>query len=464
MRYRYREPHEMKDSSVEWLGKIPRGWGTSKIKFISSVYNGNSLNDQQKEKFTSNNSEDLPYISSKDLELDKSIINYENGIRIPKVLKDFKIANENTSLLCIEGGSAGRKLAFTDQKVCFVNKLACFSNNKNCISKYLFYTIRGNLFQKQFNLSMSGLIGGVSLSNIKNFVIHFPKLTEQQKITDFLDKKTAEFDALVEKKESFIAKLEEAKKSLISEVVTGKKRVIEYRGQLRVENRRADEMIDSGIECGMIPGEWEVGKLKYYLIKGKDGIKIGPFGSSLKLEEMNEKYPIKVYGQENLINENFDIGERFISIEKFETMKNYEIVEHDIVISMMGTIGKSMVVPKTIKKGIMDSHLIKIRLNKEMSLPYFINLIIRNSSYVKEQIKISSKGSIMSGLNSNIIKNLTLLIPSLKEQQKILDFLDQKIYEIDATIKKIKFQIEKLKEAKQSLISEAVTGKIEVLD
>jgi type I restriction enzyme S subunit len=247
---------------------------------------------------------------------------------------------------------------------------------------------------------------------------------------------------------------------LISEVVTGKVKIVDG----KLVKRQPEEMKDSGIEwLGMIPNEWKLKKIKYCLKKGKEGIKIGPFGSSLKLESMLEE-GYKVYGQENLIKENFDIGSRYINRKKFIEMKQYELLENDIAISMMGTIGKSKIIPKDIKRGIMDSHLIRIRLNEELLDIKFLNLIIRESQYIIEQFSYNSNGSIMSGLNSSIIKNLILAIPNLKRQKEVVSYLILKLDGINGVINKIKIQIQKLKEAKQALISESVTGKIDLRD
>ena len=112
-----------KDSGIDWLGEIPSHWDILKNKYLNKVYNGDSLNESQKKKYESENKYHLPYISSKDIDVDYSTILYENGVRISD-WNNFKVAPKNTSLICIEGGSAGRKIAFTNQNVCFVNKLA----------------------------------------------------------------------------------------------------------------------------------------------------------------------------------------------------------------------------------------------------------------------------------------------------------------------------------------------------
>lgn len=240
-----------KDSGVEWLGEIPSGWSEIKIKINSTIYNGDSLNENKKAKYESDDETHLAYISSKDIDLDTSIISYENGLRIPRNEPKYKVAKINSSLICIEGGSAGRKIAFTNQDVCFVNKLACVSAKNNLNSKFLYYTLKGSLFQTQFKLAMSGMIGGVAISSINNFYILIPPLPEQTAIAAFLDHKTALIDQAIGINQKQIELLKERRQILIHNAVT------------RGLNPNV-KMKDSGVEwIGEIPEEWEVKRIKH---------------------------------------------------------------------------------------------------------------------------------------------------------------------------------------------------------
>lgn len=121
----------------------------------------------------------------------------------------------------------------------------------------------------------------------------------------------------------------------------------------------------SGIEwIGDIPSDWEVKRIKYLFQNNSDGIKVGPFGSALTNEVVSsDEGEYKIYGQANLIRRDFNYGDNYISYKNFKRLKSYEVLPNDITISMMGTIGKCCVVPENIQLGIMDSHLIKIRLD-----------------------------------------------------------------------------------------------------
>lgn len=218
------------------------------------------------------------------------------------------------------------------------------------------------------------------------------------------------------------------------------------------------EMKDSGIEwIGEIPKTWKIIKLKYVFGNGDDGLKIGPFGSAIKGKTLEEG-PVKIYNQAHLIQNDFGLNRHFVSEETYEELKAYEVKPGDVLFSMMGTIGKCQIMPEGYPKGIMDSHLLKAGLNDKI-LPRFLMYAYDKdySPQVIQQLLYVSNGTIMNGLNSSILKNVFIALPSISEQKIILDYLDKKCSQIDAIIEKQQTIIEKLKEYKLSVITEAVT-------
>lgn len=214
---------------------------------------------------------------------------------------------------------------------------------------------------------------------------------------------------------------------------------------------------DSGVEIlGDLPSHWNEKQIRFLLKDGGEGIKIGPFGSALKLEDMVES-GVRVYGQENVINKDFSLGKRMISDDKFKEMRIYQIFPNDLLVTMMGTSGKCELVPDDIDLGIIDSHLLRLRVNESEILPRFFRLLIDECYEVENQIKVLGKGSIMHGLNSSIVKELRLPLPNPDEQVRILNFLDYETAKIDTLIEKQRRLIELLKEKRQAVISHAVT-------
>ena len=127
-----------------------------------------------------------------------------------------------------------------------------------------------------------------------------------------------------------------------------------------------------------------------------NGIKIGPFGSQLKKETLIPYGQYKVYGQENVYEKDFSIGDRYLEKEHFDKLSSCEIVPGDFVMSTMGTIGKCAIVPKGINKGIMDSHLVRLRFDTKKILPeYLLHLFSDDFTYLKQQTSRLSVGGIM---------------------------------------------------------------------
>jgi type I restriction enzyme, S subunit len=91
-----------KISRIKGNGEIPKHWAISKLKYIAQIYNGDSLNEQQKKAFEDPIPSSRPYIATKDIDFERSQIDYNNGLRVPQKDNSLKIAPKNSSLMCIE--------------------------------------------------------------------------------------------------------------------------------------------------------------------------------------------------------------------------------------------------------------------------------------------------------------------------------------------------------------------------
>ena len=166
---------------------MKQGWEIKRLSEIGKVYNGNSINEKVKKDNYADLEDGIPFIATKDISYE-SEIDYDNGIKIPFAEKSsFKTASKNTVLICAEGGSAGRKIGFTNQEVCFGNKLFALATNKNIESRYVYYYYFSATFQKDFAVELAGIIGGVSMNKFKDLEIPLPPLPEQQRIVSILD-------------------------------------------------------------------------------------------------------------------------------------------------------------------------------------------------------------------------------------------------------------------------------------
>ncbi|AYO57328.1 hypothetical protein CO230_03835 [Chryseobacterium sp. 6424] len=437
-----------KSAASRWFHQIPDDWHISKLKFLVNIFTGNSLNDGEKLRFSFDENPELKgynYISSKDIDVGTRMCNYDTGIIIPTSETKYKVAPSNSTLLCIEGGSAGKKITFTTEDVCFVNKLACFKSTETTHSKFVYYFLQSNEFKNQFQSSLSGLIGGVSLTNLNDFEIPVPPLSEQQKIADFLDRKTTQNDTIIEKKQKLLQLLEEKKKSVINEAVT------------KGLNPNVP-MKDSGIEwIGDIPESWEVSKLGY-LGSFQNGVSKGGdyFGTG---------YPFVNYGD---IYKNFSLPLKVEALANSteEDRISYSVEKGDVFFTRTSEtieeIGIASTCLETIPNAVFSGFTIRFRPDLNSSLFEGFSKYFFRSNYVRISFTKEMNLVTRASLSQTLLKSLTIFLPSLEEQKSIAKYLDnyeKKFFEVS---QKLNFQIEKLKEYRQSIISEAVTGKIAV--
>jgi type I restriction enzyme S subunit len=188
---------------------------------------------------------------------------------------------------------------------------------------------------------------------------------------------------------------------------------------------------------------------------------MGPFGSSLT-GLLSEDSGFKLYGQENTISGDFAKGTRWISSTQFEDLKYYQLMPGDLVLTRKGSIGNCKLVPEGIATGIADSDTIRVRLKRELVLDKLVVILLQDSSYVKCQIDAVRRGAILSGLNTDTVANLQLVVPPIKEQHSILSFITERPNEVDSIISNASKGIEFLSEYRTALITEAVTGKLSI--
>lgn len=166
--------------------KLPKGWSVVKLGSIGKIFNGNSINSKVKDEKYSNGV-GLPFIATKDIGYGFETFNYNNGIKIPRTELNFKIAKKETVFICAEGGSAGKKCGITNQDIFFGNKLFANELYGNINPSYILINYLSLSFFKQFESSMTGIIGGISLNGFMNLEISLPPLEEQKLIVAKVD-------------------------------------------------------------------------------------------------------------------------------------------------------------------------------------------------------------------------------------------------------------------------------------
>lgn len=359
------------------------------LEKVALIYNGNSINAEYKKQHFVGLKTGYPFIGTKDVSFE-GVVDYNNGVRIP-YNTDYKTAEPDSVFICAEGGSAGRKIAYINEKVCFGNKLFCIKPKKNLyIGKFLYYYLMSNAFQTQFKLMLTGLIGGVSAKKFKSFTIPILEITEQERIVAFLD---AEFEKIDQLKANAAAQLQAAKdlfQAALKEMLTPKEKWVEY----QINN------VISDLRTGLNPRvhfklNTPDADCYYITVRELKGFTI----------ETDEKT--------DLVNKS--------AIERINQRSHLQI--GDVLFSATGTIGNTALVTEVpenwnIKEGIYVMTPLKSMLDSK----FFIYLL--GSDYFLRSVRAKAEGT---GVKSIAMKNLIKLpiaLPPLPEQQRIAERLD----------------------------------------
>ncbi|PRM86954.1 restriction endonuclease subunit S [Aliarcobacter cryaerophilus] len=466
MKYRIREQNELKPSGVEWLGDIYKNWGLISIKRLIQI-----LTDYTANGSFADLAKNVTYLDEPD---------FARLIRLTDIRKDFKndtgvYINKDSYEFLKKSSLFGNEILIANvgaysgysfllpEKLDFKASLAPnmflikFKENK-VLHKFIFYVLKSNIvLDKLIQLSISAAQPKLNKDNIKSLVIPFLSLLEQQKIANFLDEKSKIFDEAISKKEQLISKLELAKQSLISEVVTGKLKIVEQNSKLQSIKREKNELKPSGVKwLGDIPKDWQVKKLKYFT-------KLNPNKFNLD-EKIKDDIEVSFVPMENIRRGNINL----------ENSKNINSVingytffeENDILIAKVTPCfeNHNCAIAKNLKNeiGFGSTELNVLRCFNKDSIK-FVYYYIQTDLFINLGVSQMTGTGGLKRVPSSFFENFKISFPTITEQQKISKYLDEKLIHFDNTIEKTKQSIKKLKEAKEALISQAVTGKIEVL-
>ena len=440
-----------KESGVEWIGEVPKHWRVKRLKYISKIvasYVDKHINPDEIQVNLCNYT-DVYYHEKIDSSIDfmKGSCNQDEYERSVIKKEDVIITKDSESADDI-GVPTFIQEELTNV-VCGYH-LSIIRPLNEIYGEFLFRFIQSNRVGQYFEVNSTGITRfSLGKSIIENLSTLLPPLSEQKQIANFLDRKTGQIDELIRVKERRIELLQEQRTALINQVVT----------------KGLDpnvEMKPSGVEwIGDIPVHWETIPIKHTLQTAKDSIRAGPFGSSLKSHEFQDK-GIRVYNQQSVYNEDFSKSDIFISEEKFNELRSFIVQPKDVLITSRGTIGKMTIVSENGEIGVLHPCLIRLRLNEDKLIPKYLWWYVNHSSFFIESVKIASNSTTIEVIYTETLSSVKIPIPTVTEQLAILEFLNVKIPIIDTIISNERKKIELLKEYRQSLISEAVTGKIDV--
>jgi type I restriction enzyme S subunit len=329
--------------------------------------------------------------------------------------------------------------------VCGYHLTVIRADNENIIGPYLFYCLSSRASAHQFYLASNGVTRyGLSTSGTKNIRVALPPLADQQKIADFLDRKTAQIDGLIEKKRALIAKLKEKRLAVITQAVT------------RGLNPNAP-LKDSGIEwLGQVPEHWEVRRLKFNVSKVGSGVT--PRGGG----EAYVDTGVPLFRSQNIHFEGLRLEDVvFIDQETHDGMSNSQIDKGDVLLNITGaSIGRCNYFDGSLLEANVNQHVCIIRPEDSIDTR-FLHYVLW-SDVGQSQIQLEQSGSGREGLNFVAIKNFTITLPKKDEQQAIVEYLEQSLTRLNKVFKNAESVMDRLTEYRTALITAAVTGQLKI--
>ncbi len=430
-----------KDSGVEWCDQVPIYWERKKIAYcFHQIGSGTTPTSGQSEYYEEGENNWLQTGDLNDTEI------YTTSKKITdKALNTFstlKVYPINSLVIAMYGATIGKmgilKIETTTNQACCV-----LAGSNGVIEKFVFYwfiSMRNNII----SLSYGGGQPNINQDIIRNLRLQLPSINEQTQIVTFLDQKTAIIDDLIQKKLWKIELLKDQRISIINHTVTkGLNPIVEVK-----ESREK--------WLGDIPKHWNVKKLRY-LGDLQNGISKDAdyFGFGFPFLNYGDVYKNDVLPEEVIGLVNSSEGDRV----------KYSVNEGDVFFTRtsetIDDIGISSVCMKTIPDCVFSGFVIRFRKRTEEFTTGFSKYYLK-SNFCKVFIENSMNLVTRASLSQDILKSLPILLPPIKEQNEIVEYLDKKTSEIDKQVDLENRKIDLLKEYRQSLISEVVTGKIDV--
>lgn len=196
------------------------------------------------------------------------------------------------------------------------------------------------------------------------------------------------------------------------------------------------------------PMKWIISKIEDITAQEKNALKAGPFGSALK-KEFYVRSGYKIYGQEQVICGDASFGDYYIDEEKYKELKNCAVQAGDILISLVGTYGKTLIMPDNYEAGIINPRLMKITLNKNKVTPIYFKYYFESNA-LKASMDANTHGGTMGILNLGIIRQMKIQVPPLSLQNQFAAFVER----VDQQKQTVQQSLEKLELMKKALMQE----------
>lgn len=436
-----------KPTRCAWLKEIPEHWEYKRIKNVAS-HNDEALDERTEPDL------EIEYVDISSVSLINGIEKTESmpfekaPSRARRKVKDGDIivSTVRTYLKAIA------PICVPPENMVVSTGFAVVRPRENLFSGFAGYLLQSNGFVGDVVANSVGVsYPAINASDLVRIPAVEPPLDEQQAIARFLDFKTAQIDALIAKKKELLDKLAEKRTVLISHAVT----------------KGLDPSVptkDSGVTwLGKVPAHWKIGvKLNYLADQNKHSFVNGPFGSDLLSSELTDDGVPVIYSGDVKPNRFFRKSSSYVTEEKAQQLNFCRVDPGDLLLAKVGDPpGDAAIYPDDAPSGIVTQDVVRIKVNVDAADSHYLMLLL-NSTYGRFVVRTVSVEATRGRFSLGDFKSLRFVMPPLPEQKIISDWLVKKLQPINDQENKVLEVIKKLNEYRSALITNAVTGKIDV--
>lgn len=360
-------------------------------------------------------------------------------ISIERYQESMEIALQNKDVILSKDGTIGTSALISDLKAeATINgtMMLLRSAEEHLDSGFLFQTLGSQPFKRFIHEKVSGSsIPHIFQRDMVGLNLLLPPVTEQKKIAAIL----TSVDEAIAATEALVAQTRRVKQGVLKHLLT--------RG---IGHTRFKQT-----EIGEIPEGWEVVRLESLLADVETPMRSGPFGSALlKSELVDEGIPF--LGIDNIHVERFvDSYRRFVTEEKYHSLKRYAVRLDDVVITIMGTVGRCCLIPKNVGKALSSKHIWTMSFDQKRYRPALVCWQLNYAEWVLSKFRATSQGGIMEAINSKTLRDLLLPLPPIEEQIEI----EAALASFNAELDECQMELGSMQTLKSALMSDLLTGR-----
>lgn len=432
----------MKESGVEWIGLIPENWSVYPARFAFSEEKTKNVKGTIKQALKFFNGTIIPK-DSFDADLDEYVA---------ETITNYTVVKPNT--IMINGLNLNYDLK--SLRVGLVNELgvitsaylALIPDTSRILPTYATYLFKGYETKMAFHNMGSGIRKTLGFKEFKHQPILIPPLREQAIISDYLDKECARIDSVIEKTRESIEEYEKLKQSIITQAVT--------KGI-----RPARKMRNSGMELvGNIPEEWKTPKMGIVCNVITDYVASGSFASLAEnVEYLDEPDYAMLIRTADVSNKGYNSKPVYINQHAYEFLSNSNLVGGELMFPNIGaSVGDVYIIPNLYKRMSLAPNSIMVKTNFIDKYYYYYF----KSEPGRLSIEDIARSTAQAKFNKTDFRQLKTLLPSVQEQEEIVQYLDDMVESIDILEAEKEKLIVELESYKKAIVFECVTGKKEV--